>query len=639
MASGYEYKPLNPDRREFRALQLPPQDALDSEPLKCTVQHLSLDDEECPEYMAMSYAWGDPTATHTIRLHDDIVSVPANAELAIRGLVNIQTHLSSNHTERQSGKIESSKPSWTSRELRKGFIVWIDAISINQLSVDERNSQVFLMQHIYARASHVVIWLGEDSDGTTGAAIRSMNHIFDYVFDQIKDKDDTQSYEKMSSYLWRYSEDGHRKIRYSDLEFLDDSAIDWPAIRSFFSSPWFLRLWVIQEVVLARHNVLCIRGKWHIMWFAVGFTARLMESGKWFYKAGGPLQGVSNAADIFDLQFSHKSVPGVLTNSVTFKATEPKDKVYGLLGLLQNVKDFQNISHHLIPDYSKSLAEVYIGATRAALELAQNLGILDLVDVLHPEKRNDDQGTDRIPSWVPRFDWTFDAQLSSPSTIQADYVSGADNGEPLQYSNDNNSFSVLRVRGLIVDEVSEYTKPIQPSLWGDLYSLAERIADSLMLAKQSSPGLTDTERIKAWSIVLAAGLNNERSNAMNDNGFQADSWAFIEHMRTHMVEGHVPENTTGDWKRFSSTIIGNSWNRIFFITKGGRMALGPPGLVKGDKIVILFGSGIPHLLRQQQGCWTFIGSAYVQGIMQGEHVRKLSDEGQLRNKTSTFDIQ
>jgi hypothetical protein len=38
--------------------------------------------------------------------------------------------------------------------------IWIDAISINQANVQERNSQVSMMGNIYRRASVVRIWLG-----------------------------------------------------------------------------------------------------------------------------------------------------------------------------------------------------------------------------------------------------------------------------------------------------------------------------------------------------------------------------------------------------------------------------------------------------------------------------------------------
>lgn len=39
-------------------------------------------------------------------------------------------------------------------------ILWIDASFINQDGVEKRNSQVVLMHQIYAKADHVLAWVG-----------------------------------------------------------------------------------------------------------------------------------------------------------------------------------------------------------------------------------------------------------------------------------------------------------------------------------------------------------------------------------------------------------------------------------------------------------------------------------------------
>ena len=41
------------------------------------------------------------------------------------------------------------------------FVVWIDALCINQDDVEERGHQVNLMAQVYSLAEQVVIWLGE----------------------------------------------------------------------------------------------------------------------------------------------------------------------------------------------------------------------------------------------------------------------------------------------------------------------------------------------------------------------------------------------------------------------------------------------------------------------------------------------
>jgi len=41
-----------------------------------------------------------------------------------------------------------------------GLMLWIDALCINQQSIEERNHQVLLMGKIYAGARKVIVWLG-----------------------------------------------------------------------------------------------------------------------------------------------------------------------------------------------------------------------------------------------------------------------------------------------------------------------------------------------------------------------------------------------------------------------------------------------------------------------------------------------
>jgi hypothetical protein len=48
-------------------------------------------------------------------------------------------------------------------------IIWIDAICIDQSNKTERSHQIPLMAEIYAKASRVVVWLGEEKDNSDQA--------------------------------------------------------------------------------------------------------------------------------------------------------------------------------------------------------------------------------------------------------------------------------------------------------------------------------------------------------------------------------------------------------------------------------------------------------------------------------------
>lgn len=68
-------------------------------------------------------------------------------------------------------------------------------------------------------------------------------------------------------------------------------------------------------------------------------------------------------------------------------------------------------------------------------------------------------------------------------------------------------------------------------------------------------------------------------------------------------------------RRASDTCRG----RTLFATAGGRLGLGPERMQTGDVVTILFGTTVPIVLRPAAaGCFTFVGGAYVHGIMNGE---------------------
>jgi hypothetical protein len=74
----------------------------------------------CPVYEALSYVWGDATQTSPMTLNGASYPITKNLESAIR------------HLRRREG----------SRTL------WVDAVGINQLDLDERSSQVLRMKDI-----------------------------------------------------------------------------------------------------------------------------------------------------------------------------------------------------------------------------------------------------------------------------------------------------------------------------------------------------------------------------------------------------------------------------------------------------------------------------------------------------------
>src|SRR3981189_706837 len=96
--------------------------------------------------------------------------------------------------------------------------------------------------------------------------------------------------------------------------------------------------------------------------------------------------------------------------------TDPRDKIYGLLGLATDNLD-------ITPDYRKSPQEVYIDVARAQINSTQNLDIItqslwplgDTPSVITPAEHifssNPSSLVENLPSWLPNFSCTIPKQI------------------------------------------------------------------------------------------------------------------------------------------------------------------------------------------------------------------------------------
>lgn len=104
----------------------------DSSSLEFNLIPLSLDEARKVGYEALSYTWGDDSLLHPIKIHQRTFHVRQNLYDFLQ--ITRKVHLRS--------------------------LLWIDAVSIDQGNVEERNSQVRMMTKIYQSANAVIAWLG-----------------------------------------------------------------------------------------------------------------------------------------------------------------------------------------------------------------------------------------------------------------------------------------------------------------------------------------------------------------------------------------------------------------------------------------------------------------------------------------------
>jgi hypothetical protein len=124
--------------------------------------------------------------------------------------------------------------------------IWIDAISIDQTNLKERQSQVCLMDQIFRFAVIVVGWLGPEQM-LSSVAFQGIRIICDRSLDPA-----FEGRLQERSWLQLFKEYGikHRV---------------WLAIFSLLQRRWFRRIWIVQEAVLAA-TLLLVCGNDELPW-------------------------------------------------------------------------------------------------------------------------------------------------------------------------------------------------------------------------------------------------------------------------------------------------------------------------------------------------------------------------------------
>ncbi|KAH8673338.1 heterokaryon incompatibility protein-domain-containing protein [Xylariales sp. PMI_506] len=368
------YSPLAPFR-EFRLVTL--HAGMGEDPIVCTLQRASL--VRHPEFVALSYEWGDSHGpTHSIELNGGSLMVGLNLWYAL-------SHL---------------------RRKNKDIIIWVDALCINQSSTQEKGDQVSLMGYIYSSAHRVVSWTGLNEEHTSQRALVWM---LELVTGNIQDQQSLNRpggsqrrlYESLEARFKRCmkssqgqtpgSEDGargpqaqaqpqgqgssrsttpqpsgqkrlaislHKSIHRSDL--IDAS--------HFFSITYWTRLWIIQEVVLARRlRIQC--GPFYIDWSKIREFLQILHMVSSSADALPPyIVNLILTPGLTLLNFKLDSRVQVgqnrgefgpnlgLTRALqrfsTSKSADARDKVYGLFGVTDS-------SHGLVPNYNQSPLDLW----------------------------------------------------------------------------------------------------------------------------------------------------------------------------------------------------------------------------------------------------------------------------------------
>jgi tetratricopeptide (TPR) repeat protein len=576
------YQPLNTKNREIRLINIKKAPA--ASPMHCELVVTSLD--EALPFQALSYTWGLATENRQLNLHGSAMNITNNLWHAL-------TQLRSTVTER---------------------LLWVDAVSINQMDIQERSSQVQLMRDIYSEATCTLVWLGEEKDDSQIAMCF------------LKELETSTSPVKIAL---RALQDSLQNPLINALESL------------FTRREYWNRLWVVQEVICAKDAVVhcgteSIRYETISNFFTVfaesgknlGDAALLRRLESLLYKFGtrGPAKlGKPTASGTVE----RKSLLRLLNAYRNADCTDPKDRVYALLG----ISLYADHSHPgLQIDYSKSVAEVYQGAAQAIIEESGKLDVLCMnhESTTHPETGQYRARHHSLPSWTP--DWsTILGSLPLASIPSAEKRASGDLRARVKFSPDGIQ---ITAEGACFFEI-DYTTDLLSSSRTKYHDMLRTLLGWRMYAQLCLgilPGSSYHERLDTFHRLITLEIP-EYEHLTHQNNWWI-SWERALQQKKPIAELEITPPQKLYLQHIFDYCVGRrmlclddpldypSTNSSVKAVGGIRLGLCPQETKKGDLLVVLWGCDFPVILRQQDDHYIFIGEAFVPEYMNGKAVEQ-----------------
>ena len=503
---------------------------------------------------------------------------------------------------------------------------WIDALCINQESLQEKNVQIPLMGQIYGKANNVDIDLGSSpGEGHDATALHRIS------CDNLCMPPDSKVLKGAS-----------KLVQHSDLMFLT-------GVSQLLRRPWFKRVWVVQEVTLARPDAPILHmGLSHCSWNKLVTFVQLFNNtqnnlplnsayGHAFMRArhslgfSGINKLISQRQDFWSAGHPKPQPPWLLWyENAQFEATNPRDKVYGILGMAP-----PHLAANYPIDYKKSVAQVYLDATVSVLTTNPYM----YIDMLYglPVLSTRDEFVHDSPSWAIDFSctekhwaqnmckqtWRNTQHVSVPPSVvtqfklkDRDLIVGASIVDEIAYMvqcpTSATTFRALTDTAFMsrLDEIQKLTH-------------VELISFMLESQRHYQSGLAASElwtrgrRAALWELILSVPWATKKSR----NGAPIPpQQECTEKFEALTRDGEDPNSAFLQAEplseQLSHTLVSLN-TRFFFVTKQGLGGFCMNGARVGDTVSVLFRDvskfpDVPFVIRpRDDGCYSMISTAWV----------------------------
>ncbi|KAI9657185.1 MAG: hypothetical protein M1821_003352 [Bathelium mastoideum] len=614
----YKYHPLDPGNSEFRLVTLEP--GCYSDPIHCRLHNVSLHLK--PRFEALSYTWGPSQPQTSILISNSRFRIRKNLELALRHL---------RHEE----------------QIR---VLWIDALSINQAEVLERNHQVQSMKEIFSAADAVIVWLGPEADNSSIAI----------------------------SFMKKIAEKLHNGRTYSYTKLLTENMTPEcaKALKSLYNREYWLRAWIVQEILVAKSFSVhageqSIGGEDFVKFQQcveqTGLINEVSPSQAGSFDSADPEDRKGDIADVSEVKMQTVNPCWIALRALLSekdlevrhwlftvrhrKASDPRDVLYALYGITKSRGAGDTLAHHI--DYQLPKVEVYINFILLCEKHEVDMWPRRPMTIICLREPYRTDGN--LPSWVPDFS-NSDAGNSTLQlgTFRRPSALGSYNrSTPLRVGQSTDGFA-LYIRGFVLDgvrqvgpiaskhrDVLSYERgwivgnerlmhSVSPDMWEAFASWVQLVADGerRSMTKLELP----PKKIDAFGRCICTGLGPYREfglrrqiqpmdicHLLMSHAFADSSVDSLSHyLRRKYLDGVLSEKDLVDIKDFMIVWAEATRNRRFGILYRGTYVLAPAETRPSDLVCLLFECDFPVVLRKVGSHYVFIGECYVSGYMDGK---------------------
>ncbi|KAF7516978.1 hypothetical protein G7054_g13950 [Neopestalotiopsis clavispora] len=518
------------------------------------------------KYEALSYVWGPKEKPLAISIEDEVGSiahVTQNLYIALKHL----------------------------RYEDKARVLWIDALCIDQANHEEKSAQVAIMADIYQCAHRVVAWLGPEADDSNRAMMAVQDVGSQILVNWPENNDSSQPEYSISAAPgfdvvdWIH---GRALIPFQTPEL--------NAIHHLLSRPWFERLWIRQEILLANRDAMIKCGMHQILW--VHFRQAMVVLYRHCNQFENELMLLLNRLYGFIHTQLDSGYRWSRLGFATAICEDPRDRIYGTLRLLYKDRNILGIT----PDYTKTTGQVYTDATWRMIKQARTLTVLEQCELYAALPG---------PSWAP--DWSRRPMFK---TVSEDCRASSCLWTKLPES-DGRILRVVGKRVTVIDhsEKFEYADFAPKSV---LIHTVRKIVRTIL----DGTALSSGQILKSCAKMFLGPYNSDSYETPREPQFPA-----LRHLQSAItyilagcsleeIEDRLGQEITGPILEAIEMVIAG---RQLFIGSNNLFGMTPIFAQPGDHIYVLVGCDIPIALRPFEGNqYLVVGACWADSIMHGE---------------------